>query len=308
MPEGHLTHRLAAVMQHWFAGQNLTVSSPQGRFRAGAKHLNGRILEEAIANGKHFFLRFGSEYLHVHLGIYGSWCLAGDENYTGPPFIGAPRPTFAAAHPQPESALDLFQAAPGKLNERALSNQPVPPDTAYKPDEPAPNVRLRLLTEHTVADLSGPTACEVLDSEAYGALKSRLGVDPLAPGDGTSAFIAAIHKRSRPIAVLLMEQSVASGIGNVYRAECLFRAGISPMRTIVSEVRLTALWGEITVMLERGYREGNMRTSEGEVIGGVALKHYVYGRAGELCVRCGGTVKMRMLAGRKLYWCPGCQH
>lgn len=73
MPEGHTIHRVAADHSRDFAGQRLAVSSPQGRFKAGAKTLNGRTLTEVSAHGKHLFYDWEGKTLHIHLGLYGKF-------------------------------------------------------------------------------------------------------------------------------------------------------------------------------------------------------------------------------------------
>jgi DNA-formamidopyrimidine glycosylase len=74
MPEGHTIHRLARLHRRRFAGQRLAVSSPQGRFAAGASVLDGRRLEDVEAAGKHLFYRWeDGEILHVHLGLFGKF-------------------------------------------------------------------------------------------------------------------------------------------------------------------------------------------------------------------------------------------
>ena len=74
MPEGHTVHRIARDHRRDFAGQKLQVSSPQGRFAAGAKQLDGRALETVEAHGKHFCYHWeGKKLLHVHLGLYGKF-------------------------------------------------------------------------------------------------------------------------------------------------------------------------------------------------------------------------------------------
>ncbi|TWT36175.1 Endonuclease 8 1 [Posidoniimonas corsicana] len=74
MPEGHVIHRIARDQTKQFAGQKLTVLSPQGRFADGAKALSGRRLDVVEAYGKHLFYRFtGGKRLHVHLGLYGKF-------------------------------------------------------------------------------------------------------------------------------------------------------------------------------------------------------------------------------------------
>ncbi|MEB3020629.1 Fpg/Nei family DNA glycosylase [[Mycobacterium] crassicus] len=72
MPEGHILHRLARLHQRRFAGAPVRVSSPQGRFEAGAAVVDGQSLTRAGAWGKHLFHHYaGGAIVHVHLGIYG---------------------------------------------------------------------------------------------------------------------------------------------------------------------------------------------------------------------------------------------
>ena len=64
-------HRLAARHRALFAGRRVTVTSPQGRFAAGAALLSGRVLRDTDAYGKHLLHRYDAGTLHVHLGLYG---------------------------------------------------------------------------------------------------------------------------------------------------------------------------------------------------------------------------------------------
>ncbi len=90
MPEGHTIHRVARDHQRCFVGQSLEISSPQGRFRAGAKKLHGSVLEKVDAHGKHLFYWWdANRILHVHLGLYGKF-----RNHRCPP-------------PQPRGAVRL---------------------------------------------------------------------------------------------------------------------------------------------------------------------------------------------------------
>ena len=74
MPEGHIIHRVKRDHQKHYAGNALSVSSPQGRFLAGAKRLDGKVLEQIEANGKHLFYFWeGGQILHIHLGLYGKF-------------------------------------------------------------------------------------------------------------------------------------------------------------------------------------------------------------------------------------------
>ena len=102
MPEGHLLHRLARD-QAELSGQALAVTSPQGRFAAGAAVLDGHRLDAVEAYGKHLFHQFGIAGMHTHLGMQGKWIrLAGDR---------PPRPQVRVRLATAEVAWDLI--APG---------------------------------------------------------------------------------------------------------------------------------------------------------------------------------------------------
>ncbi len=74
MPEGHTIHRIARDHQNWFVGQNLIVTSPQGRFDDEAAELSGRKLRDVSAHGKHLFYHWNKNLIgHVHLGLYGKF-------------------------------------------------------------------------------------------------------------------------------------------------------------------------------------------------------------------------------------------
>src|SRR5262245_25453104 len=73
MPEGHTIHRLARMHQRLLRGHKVAVSSPQGRFTAGAALFDGQVLRRVEPYGKHLFYRFEgvADRLHVHLGLFG---------------------------------------------------------------------------------------------------------------------------------------------------------------------------------------------------------------------------------------------
>jgi endonuclease-8 len=182
VPEGHTLFRLARDQSLAFAGRPVHVTSPQGRFAAGAALLDGRVLDEVTSYGKHLFACFGADTLHVHLGLYGSYTSG-----TGVP-------------PAPRGALRMRWEGEG-------------------PDG------LGVWT-----DLRGATACEVLTTAEVDRILDRLGPDPLRPRtDGTRAHRRISGSRTA-IGALLMDQSVLAGVGNVYRAELLFRHRVSPFR------------------------------------------------------------------------------
>ena len=92
----------------------------------------------------------------------------------------------------------------------------------------AGQVRMRMVGETHYADLRGPTACELLTDAEVDAIHARLGADPLRDDADPDRAWARISRSRAPLATLLMDQSVIAGVGNVYRAEALFRHGLDP--------------------------------------------------------------------------------
>jgi formamidopyrimidine-DNA glycosylase len=183
------------------------------------------------------------------------------------------------------------------------------------PPEPIGAVRVRLLTDATCADLRGPTACDVLTPEGVQAVLDKLGPDPLVDAGpaGEDEFTATVLKKPTPICLLLMDQSVVSGIGNVYRAELLFRARLNPHipGRDLPEATVRALWKDWTTLLTIGVQTGQMMTMDGlskEAYDGAMAsrsdRHWVYHRTGLPCRVCGTAIVMEEIGGRKLYWCP----
>ena len=74
MPEGHTIHRIARDHRGWFADQTMGLCSPQGRFEKEAKKLDGSVLKDVTAHGKHLFYHWSPrKIVHIHLGLYGKF-------------------------------------------------------------------------------------------------------------------------------------------------------------------------------------------------------------------------------------------
>jgi endonuclease-8 len=264
MPEGHTLHRLARLHQRRYAGSPVEVSSPQGRFAAGASLVDGKVLRRADAHGKHLLHSYGPDLVvHVHLGLYG------------------------------------------RFEELPLPAVP-----------PVGQVRMRMVGSEYWTDLRGPAACEVLTDVEVKTLHARLGADPLRKDADPAASYARIARSRTPIAALLMDQAVIAGVGNVYRAEVLFRHGVHPMREgrHIEPALWQAMWDDLVVLMRYGVRTGRIDTVRPEH-GPRAMKRpprqdrhggevYVYRRQGQPCFLCGTPVAITELAGRNLYWCP----
>jgi endonuclease VIII len=295
------------------------VTSPQGRFASDAALLDGHTIVSARAVGKQMFLEFDHGlWLRVHLGIYGAWDFAGDitvdattASANGRMGQTNMRGTDLAGHEDSLSSM----GAPRLTRLRMSEQEKLEDDIESFPPEPIGAVRVRLLTETAVADLRGPTACEVQTPEQVDATIAKLGPDPLVgdPAVGEERFVAVVRKKPTPIALLLMDQAVVSGIGNVYRAEMLFRARQNPF-TPGKEVReevVRELWRDWVKLLNIGVETGQMLTMDDlsaedlqKALASRADRHWVYHRTGEPCRVCGTPIMMQELGGRKLYWCP----
>ena len=180
--------------------------------------------------------------------------------------------------------------------------------------EPRGQVRARFSNADFLADLRGPTACELVDADRLEDVKSKLGPDPLRPdpnGDGLERFVAKVARSSAPIGQLLMNQSVLAGVGNVYRAELLFRAGINPHRPgkNLTREQIAGLWLDAVALMPLGVKTGLMLTREGYLQGRPKkdVRYYVYKREGLPCRECGTSVVIELMATRKLYYCAQCQ-
>lgn len=263
MPEGHSIRHLATVHSYGFVGTQIKASSPQGRFSEGASIISGREMTETSAHGKHLFLHFDKDIVHIHLGLYG-W--------------------FTTRKNKGQVAKD--------------------------------SIRLRIVNEDFVSDLVGPTACEIFSLEAKKLKINKLGPDPIHDDADPEKAWTKIHKSSRSIGGLLMDQSIIAGIGNVYRAELLFLAKLSPFieGKNLDKEKFNNVWTDSVRLLKLGSEDGKIKTVEhahlydDEVRShGCAQTSYVYKRAGSPCRVCSTVLMSDTLDGRTLYWCPSCQ-
>lgn len=180
-------------------------------------------------------------------------------------------------------------------------------------------VRWRLDSGTTTADLRGPAACAALDPPAVEAIRARLGPDPIRDDADPDAAWQRIAQSRRPIADLLMDQSVVAGAGNIFRAEVLFRQGIDPYvpGNQLGRERWDAVWADLVVLMRSALKLGRIDTvrpeHEPEAMGRPPREDdhggevYVYRRALKECHRCGADIAVATLANRNLFWCPGCQ-
>src|SRR5699024_10552783 len=205
----------------------------------------------------------------------------------------------------------------------------VPRTESWRHLVPRPTVRLRMTGPRGLADLTGPAACELLDRPGPQAILDRLGPDPLRQDDDPSRFVRAVRRSRTTIGAQLMNQQVVAGIGNIYRAELLFRARLDPFvpgRDLAPGM-LEGIWEDLTALMEYGARTGRIVTtdpehrdieariierSRGTRQNGDEDPHvipreksfYVYHRQSLPCRLCGTRIRSQDLAARTVFWCP----
>lgn len=267
MPEGHILHRLAREITRKVGGVAVRSSSPQGRF-SSAHVLDGRVVGNAWAHGKHLFVPFEglAEQVHVHLGIYGALTIT-------------------------------------DVGELPIVGQ----------------VRWRMQSADHTFDLRGPSRCELLGPVEVEEILDRLGPDPLDSGADPAPAFERIRRSRLPIAQLLMDQRVLAGVGNVYRAEVLFRHGLDPYipGNEFTREAFDLIWADLVVLMADGMEKGRIDTvrpeHEPEAMGRPPRQDdhggevYVYRRALMPCLVCETPVSSATLANRNVYWCPECQ-
>ncbi len=141
----------------------------------------------------------------------------------------------------------------------------------------------------------------------------KLGPEPLAGDFTVDGLAARLCKRRAPIKSLLLDQRILAGVGNIYADEALHAACIAPQRQACTLTRheVTALHSAIRDELHRGIRNRGTTLSDYRDAAGREGEHRqclrVYGRAGELCQRCGSAIVRVRIGGRSSFHCPRCQ-
>ena len=240
------------------------------KLRSFEGRLSGRRVEEVESRGKALLVHFEEGLtVYSHNQLYGRWYIvrAGQLPRT--------RRQLRVAFQSPQQWALLYSASEIAVLETGR------------------------LQEHPVLSRLGP---DVLDE--------RVEVSEVAARLETKEY------RQRRLAALLLDQGFVAGLGNYLRSEILFVAQLLPEqrpKDLRPEQRLR-LATEILGVARRAYRTGGITVEEdlarrlkAEGLRKRQLRHYVFGRSGQLCRRCETPVVKREAAGRRIYVCPGCQ-
>lgn len=189
-----------------------------------------------------------------------------------------------------------------------------------RPEEPRkPKTRMVFALddggELRYADARGFGRFYLVPAGDYSRIKGlhTLGPEPLSAGFTPEHVRDAVRGRAVRIKQLLLDQRLFAGVGNIYADESLFAAGINPLRrgNSLSDGEVARLHRSIEREIIEGLRDHGT-TTESYVDGENRVgehQHYleVYGRAGEVCLRCGERVRRTVVGGRGTYFCPRCQ-
>ncbi len=134
----------------------------------------------------------------------------------------------------------------------------------------------------------------------------RLGPDLLAADVNFDEVVtrARRYASEKPVDGMLLDQRVASGVGNVYKSELLFLTGWSPKTPAadLTDDEIAELYQEARRRMQPNVHRAHRSTREG------IPRLWVYGRSGQPCLRCEATIRFaRMSRDRSTYWCPDCQ-
>ena len=169
-------------------------------------------------------------------------------------------------------------------------------------------IRVALVTEAATGWALRMQVVELVPTTAEDTVIGHLGPDLLGAWDAAEAVRRLSLAPDRPVLEAILDQRNLSGLGNLWVNEVCFLRGISPW-TPVGEVDLPRLVALAHKMIQYGLNHAGMVTT-GDTRRG--MTHWVYGRAGRPCRRCGTPVDYRdLIAGepysREVWWCPRCQ-
>lgn len=182
-------------------------------------------------------------------------------------------------------------------------------------------MRLRIVNpdKGVAANLRGPQWCRLITDEEVAVAKAGFGEDPIRPDAEPEIVWDKVSRSRRQIGSLLMDQKLFAGVGNIYRAEVLFRQNVSPFLPgrELTRSQYDAIWSDLVLLMAEGVREGEINTVREEHMPermGRDARHddhggevYVYRRESLPCYICDGDVLRDAMEGRNLFWCPTCQ-
>ncbi|MBC9954691.1 bifunctional DNA-formamidopyrimidine glycosylase/DNA-(apurinic or apyrimidinic site) lyase [Leucobacter sp. cx-42] len=289
-------------------GHGVTLTSEAAAIRAAdfERRLTGVVLGAPARRGKFMWIPVASERgasglaLLAHLGMSGQMLLraheAADDRHV--------RIRIWIDHPEHgELRLDF---ADQRLFGSLALDELVPTDDGA-PGGFVGNGLLRAAGEASAG--GAPVAPALIPAQA-----AHIARDPLDPAFDDVSWAARVRSRGTGVKALLLDQAVASGIGNIYADESLWRARLHPDTPgrAVGPRKVRELLGHVREVLGQALSEGGTSFDEQYVnvngqAGYFAHSLNAYGRGGEACPRCGAEISRIPFGGRSSHFCPKCQ-
>jgi endonuclease-8 len=322
MPEGDTIYRTARALEKALAGRVVT------GFETGFAKLAsvnddapvvGRVVEKVEARGKWCLIFLSGDLILLsHMLMSGSWHIyRTGERWRMPHRAMRVALTVGPQGLKPLASIGGFDGGTEVPPQQSPSDPPQQSQVAGFQNQSMQAVlfNAQVAEFHTARSLERSSQVP------------KLGPDVLAEGFTLEKGVAAMRERMRThpedeVAVVLLNQRVMAGLGNVYKSEVAFAAGVNPFRAMSTlSVR------EVDLLVEHSfkYMKANIGDGQrGESGDGIVTytgprrttrsmdrgdRTWVYGRQGQECRRCGTAIERRLqgVAARPTYWCPVCQ-
>lgn len=292
MPEGDSIWRAAAELRAALAGRVLTASDFRVP-RFATLNLAGWTVTEVVPRGKHLLMRLlGPEEVHNFDLPAAPGSAPEAAGATGP--AGMRRSLTIHSHLKMEGSWQVY-----------------PPGGRWKRPGHTARCVLRTASSDVVGFSLG--ILEVLSTAEEDKAVGHLGPDLLGPDwDAAEALRRLLAAPENPLGLALLDQRNLAGIGNVYRCEVCFLAGMHPASPVSTVKDLPAVLANAKRLLEANLGPGARQTVG---VGGPSRRpsHWVYGREHQPCLRCRTPIRRGVLGTpdgseeRNIYFCPQCQ-
>ncbi|WP_263379859.1 Fpg/Nei family DNA glycosylase [Granulicella paludicola] len=332
MPEGDTIYRTARALEKALGGRVVTGFETGFAKLASANDdspLVGRVVERVEARGKWCLIYFSGDLILLsHMLMSGSWHIyRTGERWKMPRRAMRVVVQVGPLGLKPLSSSGVSDGGAEVPPQQNGGGQASCEPTSENPDVGHPDSRYRDQSFQAVLFNAQVAEFHTARSLERSSQVPKLGPDVLAEGFTLEKGVAAMRERMRThpadeVAVVLLNQRVMAGLGNVYKSEVAFAAGVNPFRAMST---LSA--GEIEKMVEHSlkYMKANVGDGQrGEAGEGIVTytgprrttramdrsdRTWVYGRQGQECRRCGTAIMRRLqgVAARPTYWCPVCQ-
>lgn len=299
MPEGDTIFRTAATLRPAIEGGRIAAARVRdGQFEVS--RIERRVVAAVEARGKHLLMHLAADsttpsppngaegpvtmVLHSHMGMTGSWHVY---------------------HPDQRWLKPASYAALTLAIDRSAVTGPSSSDSVA-----TPSTRPVATPGRLDVICFSPKQLELLTADQFRHHRhiQQLGPDLLASRFDMESAIARFRVRNDlPLGEAVMSQSLVCGIGNIYKSEVLFVMRFDPFAPVARYAD-----DELTEMLAAARRLMRLNCNGGARVtrfGSDAGRHWMYGRSGQPCPKCGATIQLRRQgdAGRTTYWCPACQ-